>query len=121
MYVLTVFYYRKPFSLCHLQASNGNHLDEALSLLASQLLTSSPAVRKNVQAALELLAELTGNEVTELLEKQRDVIFGPIFAQPLKKNSIKVQTGYLEALTFCLNLRPPLVPNFEGALNRSNR
>lgn len=35
---------------------------------------------------------------------------GPIFSKPLKSLPILVQTGYLDALTFCLSLRPSFVP-----------
>eukprot|EP01087_Luapelamoeba_hula_P023162 TRINITY_DN8469_c0_g1_i2.p1 TRINITY_DN8469_c0_g1~~TRINITY_DN8469_c0_g1_i2.p1 ORF type:complete len:748 (+),score=84.96 TRINITY_DN8469_c0_g1_i2:140-2245(+) len=37
------------------------------------------------------------------------MMLGPIFNKPLRTLSILVQTAYLDALTFCLSLRPPLL------------
>jgi len=88
-----------------------------MKFLAANLLTPSPAVRKSITSALDLMATLTTKDVTTLLEQHREDLFAPIFAQPFRKAHMKVQTGYMEALTYCLNLRPPLFPSFEGMNN----
>lgn len=98
-----------------LQTCNSSYMNEDITespvvhYLATQLSSPNHLVRKNVQSCLDTLAEINGYEVTELLEKHKDDILRPILQHPLQKIPTKVQMGYLDTLTFCLNLRPPLL------------
>ncbi len=63
-----------------------------------------------MQQLLEQLAELTAEQVTELLQPYKDLLLAPIFqAKSLRSLSLPMQIGQLDALTFCLGLRPPLL------------
>jgi transformation/transcription domain-associated protein len=80
-----------------------------ISLLISELASSSSQVRETVQMSLQLLADLTGNDVTELLSPSKDRLLVPIFAKPLRALPLPVQIGHTDAITYCLSLRPPLL------------
>ncbi|KAL6601053.1 hypothetical protein U3516DRAFT_602921 [Neocallimastix sp. 'constans'] len=78
-------------------------------LLVSELTNSNSEVRKTVQSSLQLLADLTGNEVTDLLSQVKDNLLKPIFAKPLRTLPFSMQIGHIDAVTYCLSLRPPLL------------
>lgn len=80
-----------------------------ISLLISELSDSSGAVRDTIQAALQLLGDLTGSEVTELLSPVKQTLLQRIFAKPLRALPFSMQIGHIDAITFCLSLRPPLL------------
>jgi transformation/transcription domain-associated protein len=92
----------------------GEHmLDEALLFLATHLTSTNPLVRKTIQAALDKLADWSGSEVTELLEPHKKVITEPILQHPLSRIGPKLQQAYLDAVAYCLSLRPPLMPDLQ--------
>ncbi|KNC98645.1 histone acetyltransferase TRA1 [Spizellomyces punctatus DAOM BR117] len=80
-----------------------------ISLLISELSDSSGAVRETIQSALQLLADLTGSEVTELLSPVKQTLLQRIFAKPLRALPFAMQIGHIDAITYCLSLRPPLL------------
>jgi len=82
---------------------------EVVGLLALELSSANPIVRSEVQNSLLLLSDLTGTKMTELLEPFKAALLNPIFTKPLRSLAVLVQTGYIDALTFCLNLRPNFV------------
>ncbi|XP_010268349.1 PREDICTED: transformation/transcription domain-associated protein-like [Nelumbo nucifera] len=79
--------------------------------LASELFNpnASIIVRKNVQSCLDLLANRTGSEVSELLEPLHQPMIQPLFSRPLRSKNVDQQVGTVTALNFCLALRPPLL------------
>ncbi|KAL7745967.1 transcription-associated protein 1 [Sorochytrium milnesiophthora] len=80
-----------------------------VALLTSELSSSSDIVRETVQQSFQLLADLTGNEVTELLTSARERLLAPIFAKPLRALPMSMQIGHIDAITYCMSLRPPLL------------
>ncbi|KAI9104837.1 hypothetical protein DFS34DRAFT_691063 [Phlyctochytrium arcticum] len=80
-----------------------------ISLLISELSDSSSAVRETIQLTLQLLADLTGSEVTELLSPVKQTLLQRIFAKPLRALPFAMQIGHIDAITYCLSLRPPLL------------
>ncbi|KAL6045043.1 putative transformation/transcription domain-associated protein [Balamuthia mandrillaris] len=80
-----------------------------LSLLVSELSQPNATVRKNIKTLLQQLAEFTETEISTMLEPFKVPLLSPIFAKSLQNLPILVQTGYLDALTFYLGLRPPLL------------
>ncbi|KAI9190433.1 transcription-associated protein 1 [Blastocladiella emersonii ATCC 22665] len=90
-------------------AESQQRFQSLISLLISELASSSALVRETVQAALRLLADLTGNDVTELLSPSRDRLLNPIFSKPLRSLPLAMQIGHTDAITYCLSLRPPLL------------
>ena len=101
------------------EIQGGGVSSEVLALLSAELSNSNAIVRSNVQKALQLLSQLTHIEVSicflpeidavqlsKLLEQYKTIILTPIFSKPLRSLKFMVQTGYIDALTFCFNLDP---------------
>ncbi|KAG1112609.1 hypothetical protein G6F42_014690 [Rhizopus arrhizus] len=88
-----------------------------ITLLLSELSNSNSAVRETIQSSFQLLADLTGNEVTELLAPVRERLVAPIFAKPLRALPFAMQIGHIDAITYCLTLRPPFL-EFNDELTR---
>ncbi|OAD77362.1 hypothetical protein PHYBLDRAFT_36397 [Phycomyces blakesleeanus NRRL 1555(-)] len=80
-----------------------------IALLLSELSNSNSTVRETIQSSFQLLADLTGNEVTELLTPVRERLVAPIFAKPLRALPFAMQIGHIDAITYCLTLRPPFL------------
>jgi transformation/transcription domain-associated protein len=80
-----------------------------ITLLLSELSNSNSAVRETIQSSFQLLADLTGNEVTELLAPLGERLVAPIFAKPLRALPFAMQIGHIDAITYCLTLRPPFL------------
>ena len=83
--------------------------ENLIALLLGELSNSNSAVRETIQSSFQLLADLTGNDVTELLAPVRDRLVAPIFAKPLRALPFAMQIGHVDAITYCLTLRPPFV------------
>lgn len=80
-----------------------------IALLITELSNSNNSVRETIQSSFQLLADLTGNEVTELLAPVRERLVSPIFAKPLRALPFAMQIGHIDAITYCLTLRPPFL------------
>jgi transformation/transcription domain-associated protein len=90
---------------------------EVVGVLSNELSHTNSTVRSNVQKSLQLLSELSKQPISVLLEPFKQIILGPIFAKTLRTLPFIIQTGYLDALTFCLKLQPPLL-SFNAELVR---
>jgi len=85
-------------------------LQEVVVVLVSELSAPNARVRKSVKGCLEQLTELTGISTYDLLQdKVSGCLLNRIFAQPLKFSTRVVQTGHLDAITFCLGTKPPVL------------
>lgn len=88
-----------------------------VGILVPELSSSNETVRTTTQSAFELLAELKECGVTEILTPGKDRLLGPIFTKPLRALPFGMQIGHIDAITYCLKLRPPL-PEFNEELFR---
>jgi transformation/transcription domain-associated protein len=80
-----------------------------ISLLITELSNANTSVRETIQHSFQLLADLTGTEVTDLLSPVRERLLAPIFTKPLRALPFAMQIGHIDAITYCLSLRPPLL------------
>ncbi|KAJ3373226.1 hypothetical protein HDU91_000939 [Kappamyces sp. JEL0680] len=80
-----------------------------LTTLTTELSHSNKNVREAVQEAIKCLADYTKKGVSEMLEPVRERLLFPIFAKPLRALPFALQIGYIDAITYGLSLRPPLV------------
>ncbi|KAJ9474335.1 Transcription-associated protein 1 [Pseudozyma hubeiensis] len=94
-----------------------SHLTYLIGILVPELSSSNATVRSTTQTAFKLLAELRKCTVTELLTPQKDRLLQPIFTKPLRALPFGMQIGHIDAITFALNLTPPL-PEFNEELYR---
>lgn len=70
----------------------------------------NPHVRKIAQEAFKIMAAETKSEVHELIMPVRDRLLQPIFNKPLRALPFLTQTGFIDAITYALNLGHDLVP-----------
>ncbi len=94
-----------------------SHLTYLIGILVPELSSSNATVRTTTQTAFKLLAELRKCTVTELLTTQKERLLQPIFTKPLRALPFGMQIGHIDAITFALNLTPPL-PEFNEELYR---
>ncbi len=90
---------------------------ELLGMLATELSHMNKHVRSAAQKAFAVVAEVVGLEVHELISPVKSSLLTPIFNKPLRALPFAVQIGYIDAITFCLNLDHHLL-EFNDQLNR---
>lgn len=73
--------------------------------------------RETAQRAFSTMAEMIGVEVHELIAPVKDRFLPPIFNKPLRALPFLSQTGFIDAITYCLGLGHDLVP-MNDQLNR---
>ena len=86
---------------------------DIVSTLAQELASLNSTVRSNVQKLVGEFAQMTGKTVAELLEPCRANISQQIFKRRLANIQIAFQIGHLDALTYCLSLKPAFLANEE--------
>ena len=90
---------------------------EIVKLLLGDLANANETVRRTVQSSFQLLSTLSGVEITTMMEPHRERLLSPIFNKPLRALPVTLQVGHLDAITYCLTLKPPLL-GFEQQLQR---
>eukprot|EP01114_Cavostelium_apophysatum_P014185 TRINITY_DN3613_c0_g1_i5.p1 TRINITY_DN3613_c0_g1~~TRINITY_DN3613_c0_g1_i5.p1 ORF type:complete len:3612 (+),score=1106.25 TRINITY_DN3613_c0_g1_i5:200-11035(+) len=88
---------------------NKQIFSEVVALLTSELSSSIAIVRSNVQKYLQLLSEISGIGLSELIEPFKGPLLANIYSKPLRSLQVLAQTGNLEAITFCLDLKPSII------------
>ncbi|EHY54471.1 transcription-associated protein 1 [Exophiala dermatitidis] len=73
--------------------------------------------RDTAQRAFSVMAEVVGVEVHELIAPVKERLLQPIFNKPLRALPFLSQTGFIDAITYCLSLGHDLVP-LNDQLNR---
>ncbi|OAP64606.1 hypothetical protein AYL99_00578 [Fonsecaea erecta] len=73
--------------------------------------------RETAQHAFSVMAEVVGVEVYELIAPVKERFLPPIFNKPLRALPFLSQTGFIDAITYCLGLGHDLVP-LNDQLNR---
>lgn len=86
-------------------------------ILVAELSSSNSHVREVARRAFDLLALQRGQGVTDILLQVKDRLLVPIFQKPLRALPFGMQIGYIDAITYALQLRPPL-PDFNDELAR---
>ena len=100
-------------NVCHISSRenerNTSKFNALISLLISELANSNSVVRETIKSSFQLLAGLIGSDVTDFLSPVRDRLVSPIFAKPLRALPLPMEIGNIEAITYCLSLRPSLL------------
>ncbi|EJU06480.1 hypothetical protein DACRYDRAFT_19621 [Dacryopinax primogenitus] len=78
-------------------------------VMLRELSSSIAEVRQAAQSVLNLYAELEEQPVSQLIGQHRDRLLLSIYQKPLRALPFPVQIGHIEAMTYCLQLTPPLV------------
>lgn len=89
--------------------------------LCSQLVGDLSHMNKNVRdatkKAFQVLSEVTGLGVHELILPVKDRLVLPIWTKPLRALPFAIQIAYIDAITFCLKLKNNIL-EFNEQLNR---
>lgn len=93
------------------------HFSFLVGVLLSELSSSNFHVRATARQSFELLAKLKDVSVTDILLPMKDRLLSPIFQKPLRALPFGMQIGHIDAITFALQLKPPL-PDFNEELFR---
>ncbi|KAJ3344480.1 hypothetical protein HDU83_005150 [Entophlyctis luteolus] len=99
------------------KAERSSKFSSLVSLLICELSNSNASVRETIQEVFKQLATLTGTQISDMLTPVRERLLQPIFSKPLRALPFALQIGHIDAITYCLNLRPSLL-QFEDQLIR---
>ncbi|ETN36411.1 uncharacterized protein HMPREF1541_08688 [Cyphellophora europaea CBS 101466] len=98
--------------------SNDKGFAHALSVhLSVELSHMNKHVRETAKHSFTVMADQIGVEVHELIAPVKERLLQPIFNKPLRALPFLSQTGFIDAVTYCLGLGHDLVP-LNDQLNR---
>ena len=92
-------------------------LPQTCLILATELSHMNRHVRDTARRSLELIAKAAGAEIWELIEAYKDRLLSPIYHKPLRALPFAVQIGFIDAVNYCMCLKPDFVP-LDELLNR---
>lgn len=100
---------------CNEDPSAGEHIRPKLvQVLMRELASTNSFVRQTARTCLGELSRLVKRPLPELLAHAPSQLLAPIFDKPLRALPFNMQIGNIEAITFCLQLRPsPVAINDE--------
>ncbi len=101
----------------HPKPHNANRIPHLSHLFGNGLSHMNKHVRETSKRSLQIIAENLGAQVWEVLTPQKDHLLTPIFNKPLRALPFAIQIGYIDAVTYCLGLKPDFIP-FEPQLDR---
>jgi len=90
-------------------------LYQLCSILNGELSHMNPHVRKATKQALEIISTSLGVEIYELLEPTKDRWLAAIYNKPLRALPFAVQIGFIDAVTYYMNVKEGFVPLDEPA------
>ena len=102
-------------SLCHKKSkevpakSDDARLNELVSCLVSKLCSSSSVARSLAQDTLRHLGAILEQSLASIMVPVKDKVIAPLRKRLIRQLSLPAQIGYLDAVTFCLQLDEPLI------------
>ncbi|KAI0068843.1 FAT-domain-containing protein [Artomyces pyxidatus] len=85
-----------------------NKIAHLISMFFTELSSSNAVVRRAADTCIELLSNLTGKPIVDLLLPHRDRMLTGIYTKPLRALPFPMQIGMIEAMRYCVSLDPPL-------------
>lgn len=82
--------------------------NKIVHMLIKELASTNSEVRQITRWCIERLAAFAGVPVRDLLAPVKNHLLNPIFDKPLRALPFQMQVGNVEAVTYVLNLSPPL-------------
>ncbi|KAK4169055.1 hypothetical protein QBC43DRAFT_84730 [Cladorrhinum sp. PSN259] len=99
------------------QNTKFSRIPQMILMLNNELSHMNRHVRETARRSLELIAKAAGAEVWELVEPHRKHLLTPIYAKPLRALPFPIQIGFIDAVTYYMNLKRDFVA-FDDNLNR---
>ncbi|RKP22048.1 hypothetical protein ROZALSC1DRAFT_26560 [Rozella allomycis CSF55] len=90
-------------------AERKTYFNQLICLLVAELSNSNEQVRETIKESVEYLSELYSISITEMFVPVKDRLLMPIFAKPLRALPFPIQIGYIEAVNYCMKLKPSLL------------
>ena len=93
------------------QANEGNQvrLSYLVGLLIVEVCSQVDIIRETSKEAIKILAEASGASVSSILFPVRERLLAPIIQKPLRALAFAMQIGHIDAITYCIQLDPPLL------------
>ncbi|KAL5115621.1 transcription-associated protein 1 [Pleosporales sp. CAS-2024a] len=85
--------------------------------LVGDLSHMNKSVREATQQAFQVLSDVTGLGIHELIMPVKDRLVVPIWTKPLRALPFSIQIAYIDAITFCLKLKNNIL-EFNDQLTR---
>ena len=85
------------------------------TILISDLMHMNKHVRQAARRAFAILAEVIGVEVYELILPVKDSLLQTIYMKPLRALPFPTQIGYIDAISYCLELQHDIIEINEAA------
>jgi len=85
-----------------------NKIIQLMGIFFAELSSSNAIVRQAAETCIDLLSELSGKSIVELLMPHRDRMLTAIYTKPLRALPFPLQIGMIEAMRYCVSLEPPL-------------
>lgn len=79
-----------------------------IGIFFNELSSPHPVVRQAVRSCIELLSELSGQSIYDLLSPHRERVLTSIYVKPLRALPHPIIIGQIEAVRYCVSLNPPL-------------
>lgn len=105
-------------AICDARNKDQHYFNQLMSILISELTSPNASIREVVHASFTLLAECKSCQVADLLTPHRDRLLLPIFTKPLRALPFTLQIGYVDAVNYCLSLKPQPLVSFSEELLR---
>lgn len=90
-------------------------LFQLCSNLNSELYHMNPHVRAATKRAFEIISTSIGAEIHELLDPTKERCLSAIYNKPLRALPFAVQIGFIDAITYYMNVKEGFVPLDESA------
>jgi transformation/transcription domain-associated protein len=84
---------------------------------ATEISHMNPHVRETAKRGVSIIAKQLGVEIHELLEPTKERCLTPIYNKPLRALPFGIQIGFIDAITYYMNLKNDFVV-FDDNLNR---
>lgn len=88
-----------------------------ISQIVYDLSNYNKMARETAQSALNVLSDITGVPISDMISPSKSVLLAPIFGKPLRALPFHMQIGNIDAITFCLQLDGSFL-EFNDELNR---
>ncbi|GJE84852.1 phosphatidylinositol kinase family protein [Phanerochaete sordida] len=100
--------YNETLNVPEPSPTSANVVKALTGIFFAEVSGQNAVVRNTAHHCIDLLSELTGVPVPDLLMEHRDRMLSAIYTKPLRALPFPAQVGMVEGIRYCLSLDPPL-------------
>ena len=90
-------------------SNSSSPLNHLCAILITDLMHVNKHVRQAARKAFAIVAEVVGVKTNELLLPVKDRLLTTIYMKPLRALPIPIQIGYIDAISYCLELQHDII------------